>query len=306
MKQTTRASEVVSTIPLRGASPAFGGSMTVASIGVAGITALAAFIASPAGAQSAPKTDAGAATATSSAKGDAGASAPLKGDAGAAPTAVTPAGTSDGGGALLDTRPPGTDGATYTVRLRDLESRVDELKDQIRRSHTKLSLLSDTILSGGVAGARANIVFQNKMSGAFRLTRALFVLDGAVQYNRQDESGGLANQKEIPIFSGNVPPGDHTISVVLNFQGSSLAVFQYLKGYKFEQKSSHAFTAGEGKALQITAVAYEKGNATTPYEDRPAVSWQEKIGAMASKAAAPPPPASNGAASGSVSVGGGK
>jgi hypothetical protein len=70
------------------------------------------------------------------------------------------------------------DGATYAVRLRDLEARVDELKEQIRRSHTRLSLLSDTILSGGVGGARASIRFQNDMSGAFRLTRALFVLDG--------------------------------------------------------------------------------------------------------------------------------
>ena len=288
MKQTTRSSEVV----------------LVALLGAAGFTALAAsLIATPAGAQAAAKPDAGAsATASPSDAGAPVAPTGPKSDAGSTSTAT---GAGGDAGAFLDTRPPGTDGATYTVRLRDLESRVDELKDQIRRSHTKLSLLSDTILSGGVAGARANIVFRNQMSGAFRLTRALFVLDGAVQYNRQDDSGGLANQKEIPIFSGNVPPGDHTISVVLNFQGSSLAVFQYLKGYKFEQKSSHAFTAGEGKALQITAVAYEKGNATTPYEDRPAVSWQEKIGAMASKAPAPPPAAS-GAVSGSVSVGGGK
>ncbi len=44
------------------------------------------------------------------------------------------------------------DGATYSVRLRDLEARVDELKDQIRRSHTRLALLSDTILCGGAAG----------------------------------------------------------------------------------------------------------------------------------------------------------
>lgn len=287
MKQTTRSSEVV------------------ALLGAAGFTALAAvLVATPAGAQSAGKSDAGSAAVAPKADAGATPTAAAKGDAGTA-TATGDAGA----GSFLD-KPVGTDGATYTVRLRDLESRVDELKDQIRRSHTKLSLLSDTILSGGVAGARANIVFRNQMSGAFRLTRALFVLDGAVQYNRQDESGGLANQKEIPIFSGNVPPGDHTISVVLNFQGSSLAVFQYLKGYKFEQKSSHAFTAGEGKALQITAVAYEKGNATTPYEDRPAVSWQEKVGAMASKAAAPPaaaPATTSGSpsVSGGVSVGGG-
>ena len=37
--------------------------------------------------------------------------------------------------------PAQADGATYSVRLRDLEARVDELTDQIRRSHTRLSLL---------------------------------------------------------------------------------------------------------------------------------------------------------------------
>ena len=47
------------------------------------------------------------------------------------------------------------DGQTYAVRLRDLEQRVDELKDQIRRSHTRLALLSDTIIGGGAAGINA-------------------------------------------------------------------------------------------------------------------------------------------------------
>jgi len=32
----------------------------------------------------------------------------------------------------------GVDGATYAVRLKDLEQRIDELKEQIRRSHTRL------------------------------------------------------------------------------------------------------------------------------------------------------------------------
>jgi len=81
------------------------------------------------------------------------------------------------------------DGASYAVRLRDLEARVDELKEQIRRSHTRLSLLSDTILSGGIGGARAEITFKNELSGAFRVTRVLVVLDGAVQYNKQDDAG---------------------------------------------------------------------------------------------------------------------
>ncbi|MEO8796288.1 MAG: hypothetical protein ABI551_00250, partial [Polyangiaceae bacterium] len=97
------------------------------------------------------------------------------------------------------------DGATYAVRLRDLEGRVDELKDQIRRSHTRLALLSDTIMGGGAAGSRSEVTFENQMSSAFKLTKAVIVLDGAVQYNRQDDSGALADQKEIPVFNGSVP-----------------------------------------------------------------------------------------------------
>jgi hypothetical protein len=169
------------------------------------------------------------------------------------------------------------DGATYAVRLRDLEARVDELKEQIRRSHTRLSLLSDTILSGGVGGARTSIRFQNDMSGAFRLTRALFVLDGAVQYNKQDDTGALSGQKEIPIFKGSITPGDHTLQVLLRLRGHGYGVFSYLRGYQFEVKQTHSFSVTEGKEVDLDVIAWEKGGVTTPLEQRPAVRYLEKL-----------------------------
>jgi hypothetical protein len=183
------------------------------------------------------------------------------------------------------------DGPTYAVRLRDLEQRIDELKEQIRRSHTRLSLLSDTILSGGGAGARATIKFQNELSSAFRVTRVLVVLDGAVQYNKTDQSGALAEQSEIPIFNGSVPPGDHTLQVLVNLQGNGYGVFSYLRGYRFEVRSSHSFTAVEGKTVNLEAVSYEKGGVTTPLEERPAVRYGEKIVAGLSDASGAPAPA---------------
>jgi hypothetical protein len=191
------------------------------------------------------------------------------------------------------------DGATYAVRLRDLEARVDELKEQIRRSHTRLSLLSDTILSGGVGGARTSIRFQNDMSGAFRLTRALFVLDGAVQYNKQDDTGALAGQKEIPIFKGSITPGDHTLQVLLRLRGHGYGVFSYLRGYQFEVKQTHSFSVTEGKEVDLDVVAWEKGGVTTPLEQRPAVRYLEKlrdvaIGAPGSPDGEPAPPAAAG------------
>ncbi len=187
----------------------------------------------------------------------------------------------------------GMDGQTYAVRLRDLEQKIDELKEQIRRSHTRLSLLSDTILSGGGAGSRSVIRFKNELSDAFLVTRALFVLDGAVQYNKADQSGALSDQPEIPIFNGSIPPGDHTLQVLVNLQGHGYGVFSYLRGYKFEVRSSHSFTAVEGKTVTLDAVAYEKGSVTTPLEERPAVRYVEKIVSGLADAGAAAAPAGN-------------
>jgi hypothetical protein len=204
------------------------------------------------------------------------------------------------------------DGQTYAVRLRDLEQRVDELKEQIRRSHTRLSLLSDTVLSGGVQGSRGEVTFQNEMSSAFRLTRALFVLDGAVQYNKADETGALSEQTSIPIFSGSIPPGDHTLQVLLQLQGNGYGVFSYLKGYKFEVRSTHSFKASEGKTINLQVIAYEKGGVTTPLEERPAVRYAEKVtsgiaGGSGAPAATAAPASGAPPASTSLSIGtGGK
>jgi hypothetical protein len=222
-----------------------------------------------ASASAAPKSSASAAPAGTAAA-PAASSAPPAGTAAAPGTGTAaPAGTAAG--------PTPMDGQTYAVRLRDLEQKIDELKEQIRRSHTRLSLLSDTILSGGGSGSRAVIRFKNDLSDAFRVTRALFVLDGAVQYNKTDQSGALSEQDEIPIFNGSIPPGDHTLQVLLNLQGNGYGVFSYLRGYRFEVRGSHSFSAVEGKTMAVDAIAYEKGSVTTPLEDRPAIRYTEKV-----------------------------
>jgi hypothetical protein len=281
--------------------------------------------AKPDAAAAKPAADPKAAPAKPAAAGD-------KKDAAAAPAAATPAAAAPAAAAPAAAAPatpapaapaapaaPKTDaaasgsldGATYVVRLRDLEQRIDELKEQIRRSHTRLSLLSDTILSGGVGGARAEITFKNDLSSAFRVTGATFVLDGAVQYNKTDESenSALAAQKEIPVFSGSIPPGDHTLQIVLRLRGHGYGVFSYLRGYKFQVPSSHTFTITEGKTLKLDVIAWEKGDVTTALEQRPSIRYVENLragvsgeGAPAAKPAAAPGKAETG---GSISVGAG-
>lgn len=195
-----------------------------------------------------------------------------KATAAQSPSTRPPAGSAPG------TLPRGkTQDETHVLRLRELESRVDELKEQIRRSHARLSLLSETLLSGGLGGARADLIFRNEMSNAFRVRRILVVLDGAVQYKKQDDTDELSSQKEIPVFSGPVPPGDHTLQVVVGLQGHGYGVFSYLKAFKPEVKHTRSFTVEEGKAIKIEITAWEKGSATTPLEQRPALRLTEKI-----------------------------
>ncbi len=53
------------------------------------------------------------------------------------------------------------DAGTYAVRLRDLEQRINELKEQIFRSKARLSLLAETVLAGR----------RGRRAGDHRLTR---------------------------------------------------------------------------------------------------------------------------------------
>ncbi|HEY2735072.1 MAG TPA: hypothetical protein VGI70_13845, partial [Polyangiales bacterium] len=81
------------------------------------------------------------------------------------------------------------DAGTYGVRLRDLEQRINELKEQIFRSKARLSLLAETVLQGVVAGSQAHIVHENKMGNSYKLVKVVYALDGAPIFNKADEEG---------------------------------------------------------------------------------------------------------------------
>jgi hypothetical protein len=176
------------------------------------------------------------------------------------------------------------DAGQYTVRLRDLETRISMLQEQILRSKARLSLLAESVISGRIAGSKAEVIYRNEMGSSFKLVRAVFALDGAPIFSRTDESGDLGDQEEVDLFTGAIVPGEHTLSVNLEYRGHGYGIFSYLKGYRFKVRSSHTFTAAEGKLIQLRVVAYEKGNPTTPLEERPDVRYVERIDAVSSAA----------------------
>jgi hypothetical protein len=166
----------------------------------------------------------------------------------------------------------------YTVKLHDLERRVDELKEQVFRSKARLNLLKETVLHGVIAGAHAVILYRNEIGSMYTPIQYVYSLDGNEIYAKVDETGKLSDQKEFEIFNGSLAPGNHTMSVRMVYVGNGYGVFSYLKGYRFNVNSSRTFTASEGKQFQLKVVGHEKGNMlTTDMKDRLDVAYRENV-----------------------------
>lgn len=172
---------------------------------------------------------------------------------------------------------PTPSSGSYQVQLKGLEQRVNELKERIFRSKARLNLLKETVLHGVIAGSRAVLTHKNEMGSSFRLIKLVYAVDGAQIYAKSDDSGALDEKREFEIFNGSIVPGNHTVSVQMVFRGHGYGIFSYLKGYKFTVRSSHTFTAGEGRQTGITVRAYEKGNITTELKDRPAIKFEVNL-----------------------------
>lgn len=163
-----------------------------------------------------------------------------------------------------------------SLRLRQLEQRVQALKERAWRAKARVGMLKEAVLGGGV-GARAGIRHINKMGNSYRLVKLVYALDGAQIFVRNDPSGALHSEKSFDVLSGPIAPGSHTISVLALYQGHGYGVFKYLKKYKFTVRSSHTFTASEGKGTDIKVVAFERGGVTTPLEKRPAFDFKVNV-----------------------------
>ena len=207
--------------------------------------------------------------------------------AAAAPAAPSPAGAPPADAAARPRPPPpaGPTRGAYTVRLRSLEKNVNELKEQIFRTKARLNLLKETVLGGVIGASRAVIRHKNEMGSSFRLIKAAYALDG-VQIFRQERRAGWPRCRSSTSTTARSSPGRTRCRSALQYQGNGFGVFSYLKGYKFNVKSSHTFVAGESKTTNITVVGYEKGNITTQLSDKPAVDFRVNVMAAGESGAA--------------------
>ncbi len=164
----------------------------------------------------------------------------------------------------------------YDLKMKELEEKVNQLKEKIFRSKTRLLLLQETILHGVIAGSKAVITHKNEMGGAYRLESVAYYLDGAPIFGKIDIDGDLSGKESIEIYNGTIQPGKHMLSVYMVYRGDS-SVFVYVEGIQVKLKSSYTFKAEEGKISLIDVVGFDKGGVMAKFEDRPAVKYNTRF-----------------------------
>lgn len=188
-----------------------------------------------------------------------------------APAVIAPPSTASDGGA-----DEAMTGERYQVRLRDLEARINELKEEIFRSKARLSLLAESVLQNAVGGSRARITHQNEMGGTYRLVSLVYSLDGAPIVTRRanEDEALLSDERSLQVFNGQIGSGDHNLGVNMEYVGAGLP---YMKGYRFTVRSTQSFSVPEGKAIDIRVVGFEKGGPLEAPENRPAVRYIQRV-----------------------------
>ena len=157
----------------------------------------------------------------------------------------------------------------YDLRVRELETEIDDLKERVFRSKSRIALLRETVLAENLAGSRAVVSYQNDLGRAYTIERVIFSLDGSQVFSEANPDRQFARSEPVEIFSGPLAPGTHTVSVTLSLRGSGYGVFSYAEGYEFDLRFSCQFTAEQGRTTLMTVRTYRSGNALTAHEERP-------------------------------------
>lgn len=189
-----------------------------------------------------------------------------------APAAVSapPAQPRSSGGASTSGRDSGE--VNYELRLRELEDRLNELKEDIFRSKSRLFLLREQILQSEIGGSRAILTHVNSLSATYRVMRVVYSLDGEPIFTATYETSDL--NTEIEIYNGAILPGPHNLAVEFVLQGNEYGVFTYMEGYEIPVRSSYQFEVEEGQTVELNIVAEEEGGVNRPLEDRPDVRFE--------------------------------
>lgn len=162
--------------------------------------------------------------------------------------------------------------------LRTLEQRVGELKDQVYRAKARLTLLGERHLKSTAGGGRAVVTQKTQMGRLFAPLRITYQLDGREVFSKGDDKTPLAlspaQNAELAVWDGGLPPGDHTLAVSVVYRGNGTPALSYFNRYTYTASAAQRFRASDGGTTRIRVVCREKGNpALTDLADRPLIEF---------------------------------
>jgi len=164
----------------------------------------------------------------------------------------------------------------YNIKLKNLEEKVNQLKEKVFRSKARLLLLQETVLTGRIASAKVHIVLSNELGYFFKIESVTYSLDGVPIFSKVDKDGELKRDFDI-LPTSNLVAGNHNLSALVVVRGSGHGFFSYLDGYKFKIRATVSFLTEEGKVTRIKIIPFEKGNLSTELKDRPSVRFEVEM-----------------------------
>lgn len=147
----------------------------------------------------------------------------------------------------------------YDLRVKELETRIDDLKDQVFRSKSRIVLLKETLLGNKLAGSKALIAHKDELGKGFKLKRMTYLLDGNAIRNERDKNGSLSEKKNFNVLDGPLGPGTHNLIVQLEYEGSSAI---WGGGLTAKLERACKFSVEEGMVTVVEVVAFKDGNIT--------------------------------------------
>ncbi len=156
--------------------------------------------------------------------------------------------------------------------LQQLEEKINQLRNQILDTKSKIMELGDRISQGFISGTKLKLVFTNGMGGTFVPVKVVIKLDGYPIYQGGDEKK-LEDADKMQVFSASILPENHRLDVDLIVRGKGYGIFTYMEAVKLEVSATYYFSAPRGKTLTINVIAADKGS-IYQLKDRPTIKFE--------------------------------
>jgi hypothetical protein len=118
------------------------------------------------------------------------------------------------------------------------------------------------------------LYFRNDVGNRFNLVQARFSLDGRdlpAVITRADQG------QDYIIFTGHLAPGRHVVTSHVTYQGRSVAVFTYMKGYTFNLDTTNDVEMPATGSLTAVIVGHENKGFNVPFEQSLGVALEEPL-----------------------------